>query len=253
MFYLGINFYNQLRCVHLTPNCIPKRDFKTGVNLNYFYRNPNIMEKALVFAMLFVVVVKAAVVYEDIVKTVNMDQTAECGTTQHVSFKQTLQLQSTGSSPDGQCKVSVHAHPDEKDDCENRILCVKVAKSKMNDCETKLVFSEQGGRYPASKELRCRTRFSNEWCTLSHTLNVELMEMRNFTANMPQRDYSFTVNIAHGCAVGNDLRNPDQEAGVTMNRIYGILTGVACCCIFLVMLIISFCCFRNKSWRSANK
>lgn len=80
-----------------------------------------------------------------------MDQTSECGVTQHLSLQQTLQLQATGSSPDGQCKVSVHAHPGDEDNCENRMLCVKIAQSKMTDCKTKLMFKEQSGVNPKSK------------------------------------------------------------------------------------------------------
>ncbi|KAL3851986.1 hypothetical protein ACJMK2_015675 [Sinanodonta woodiana] len=176
---------------------------------------------------------------------VSLDDESVCdGNPFEIKEGNELHLVSKGMVPKSMCGVRMNVQRSQN--C--RGVCFNLRSSNFADCSARLVTTEIhfGEMVPdVIKEENCQTSMEVPWCSSAHTLILELVIDEMIITHR----YNFSASVYPRC--GDDVvykaPSTNQEEGVRMTLIYGVLTGTCLCLAFLILFIVTCYCYRIRN------
>ncbi|KAL3851992.1 hypothetical protein ACJMK2_015681 [Sinanodonta woodiana] len=156
-----------------------------------------------------------------------------------------VQLVSKGMVQKSICSVRINVHRSQN--C--RGVCFKLRNSNFADCSAKLITTEIhfGEMVPdVIREEDCQTSMEVPWCSSAHTLKLDLVI--DDTVMTPK--YNFSASVYPRCGDDVVYKPPNRlhfEEGMKMNLIHGIVVGICLCLVFVALIIITVCYYRNHA------
>lgn len=181
-----------------------------------------------------------------------------CGKTIKIHPDERIILKSSGRTSGGFCTGLIYALKKEEKNCHG--MCMSVTSQSIDICLAKIQFKGMafGKDDDPFKELSCFNRLPREWCFDTNSMIIEIAESHFYNEEMTKRSYNFSVEVNPICdesPFGKDIKarqdaKKEREDGArSRNRVEGILVGVCLAIMFLIILLITWCYYKNKPFR----
>ncbi|CAC5398812.1 unnamed protein product [Mytilus coruscus] len=182
----------------------------------------------------------------------------ECNKILTIHPDEEIILTSSGRAPKAFCTALVYALGKGNKKCHG--MCMSVTSQFIDLCDAKVQFTgmDFGHEDDPLRELSCFHKLPTEWCFQTNTMTVEIVETHFYAFQMKKLSYNFSVKVSPVCddsPFGKDIQAREDarkasEAGArSMARIHGILVGVCLAIVFLIVLLITWCYYKNKPFR----
>ncbi|XP_071140568.1 uncharacterized protein [Mytilus edulis] len=179
----------------------------------------------------------------------------ECGKMFTIHPDEEIILTTSGRAPKGFCTAVVYALGKDGKNCHG--MCMSVTSQFIDLCDAKVQFKgmDFGREDDPYRELSCFHKLPTEWCFQTNTMSVEIVETHFYAFNMDKLSYNFNVKVSPVCddsPFGKDIqarenaRKASEADARTRARIHGILVGVCLAIVFLIVLLITWCYYKNK-------
>lgn len=186
---------------------------------------------------------------------------SDCGKIMKIHPNEEILLTSSGRAPKdvGFCSAVVYAVGKEDQNCHG--VCMTVNSQYINVCHAKIQFKGVifGKDDDPFRELSCFHRLPSEWCFYSNVLSVEIVETHFYAFEMTSQSYNFSVKVSPLCdnsPFGKEVEAreaADRKRAAdarSRSRNHGILVGVCLAIVFLIALLITWCYYKNKPFRT---
>lgn len=183
-----------------------------------------------------------------------------CGKTLKIQPNEDIILQSSGRAPSdaGFCSIVVYAVGKDEQNCHG--MCMMTSSQFIDVCHAKVQFKgiDYGKDDDPFRELSCFKRLPAEWCFHNKVMTVEIVETYWYAFQTTVPGYNFTVKVTPLCdnsMHGKDIearevaRREREESAIARSRNQGILVGICLAISFLVILLITWCYYKNKPFR----
>lgn len=184
----------------------------------------------------------------------------ECGQSTKLSSGSQIQLTTNGKTETGICGFLVNRIDNINTKCPYPGICARIDDSRMGSCQAKVAFT---GKYfdktpDSTQELSCYMKPKGaKFCTQAPALRVEVTENPDYVAKA-EREYGFNITVYTQCFdnkekliveyVEDEYQPPDLESAWRKNYIMGIVVAACICCVFLVIVVVMKCYYRNKPY-----
>ncbi|XP_048752032.2 uncharacterized protein LOC125663740 isoform X2 [Ostrea edulis] len=214
--------------------------------------------KSALVAVIFPLIAAAQVT-----NTVPLDTTPgnECGKSTKLASGSQIHLTTNGKTESGYCGFLINRIEDPNTKCVYPGMCARIDESKMSSCQSKVAFT---GKYfdktpDSTQELSCYSKpVGAKFCTQAPAMRVEVVEKPDY-AMKDVYEYGFNITVYTECFssrekviveyVEDDYKSPDIESALKRNYILGIIVAACLCCVFLTIVIIMKCYYKNKPYK----
>ncbi|XP_022343600.2 uncharacterized protein LOC111136785 isoform X2 [Crassostrea virginica] len=213
--------------------------------------------KSLLIALIFPVIAASQAL-----NAVSLDDSPsnECGKSAKLGSGSQIILTTNGKTETGICGFLINRIEKTDTKCPYPGICARIDGSRMGSCKSKVAFT---GKYfdktpDSTQELSCYMKPAGaKFCTQAPALRVEVTESPDYIVKQ-EGEYAFNITVYTQCFdnkekliveyVEDDFQGPDLESAWRTNYILGIIVAACFCCVFLILLIVLKCYYRNKPY-----